>query len=198
MKNLSTSPGPDAAPAVVWLYTPADDKAMTACDTNIFRNEQVGIALKKFRCYRVNVEEIGNRELREEYLRGAPTFRFFTPAGEQIGQVTGKKALSLSGFSSMLERSWDLSYTVRLKAYTKNMTRILGRLDKLSAQAQILEQDRARLVAKPNPRKAQKLEREAEELKAEKDQLAEDERELLAGIQLRPEFRPTEQASLDR
>ncbi len=198
MKDLSLNPGADATPAVVWLYTPADEKAMRACDTNIFRNERIGIALKKFRCYRVNIEEIDSREIREEYLRAAPSFLFFDPAGDQTAHLTGRKAMSLSGFSSVVGKTWNLSFTVKLKPYTKDMTNILDRLDKVNGRTQILEQSRARLDSKPNARKKRKLQAEAETLRAEKETIVEDEQEILASVELRSKYRPAEQASLDR
>ena len=198
MKDLSVNPGPDATPAVVWLYTPADEKALTALNSTVFQNERVGIAMKKFRCLRVNVEEIDNREIREEYLRTAPSFIFFDPAGGPLAELSGKRATSLSNFSSALEKVWNQSFTVSLKSYTTDVTGVLNELDKINSKVQILEQNQARIKAKPNARKQRKLKAEAEALRAEKEAVLEKEQEILAGVELRPEFRPEEQAVLDR
>lgn len=188
----------DSVPAVVWFYSPDDDKSLRAVDGNIFQNERVGLALKKFRCFRVNVLEIPSAELREKYEKAAPSFMFFDPNGDQVAEVSGKRAESLSGFSGVMERTWDSCFSVSLKQYTKGMTKILDRLDRLDSQRQALERDRARLEERPNPAKQRKLAGEEEELKAELAQLAEDEKALLTDIELRPEYRPTEEASLRR
>jgi hypothetical protein len=198
MKNLSANPGSGDIPAIVWLYTPADDKTVQACNANIFQNERVGIALKKFRTYRVNVEEIDNAELRKEYMRAAPAFLFFDPSGDQVAKLGGKKATSLSGFSSVMGKTWNMSFTVKLKPYTKNMTNILDRLDKINGRTQIMEQSKARLDSKPNAMKQRKLQAQAETLRAEKEAVVEDEQEILASVELRSKFRPEEQAALDR
>jgi len=198
MKDLSINPGPDSIPAVVWLYTPADEKALNAINTKVFQNERVGIAMKKFRCYRVNVEEIENREIREEYLRSAPSFIFFDPAGDAVAKLSGKQASSLSAFSGSVGKAWNQSFTVKLKPYTKRMTNILNRLDKLNGRTQIMEQGQARLDNKPNAVKKRKLQAEAETLRAEKEAILTDEQEILASVELRSRYRPEEQASLDR
>lgn len=183
---------------MVWLYTPADEKSMNAINSKVFQNERVGIAMKKFRCYRVNVEEIDNREIREEYLRSAPSFIFFDPAGDAVAQVSGKRAASLSAFSGTMGKAWNQSFTVKLKPYTKKMTNILDRLDKINGRTQIMEQSRARLDRKPNAMKRRKLQAQAETLRTEKETILEDEQEILASVELRSKYRPAEQASLDR
>lgn len=171
---------------------------MNAINSKVFQNERVGIAMKKFRCYRVNVEEIGNRELREEYLRTAPSFLFFDPAGDAVAELKGKRASSLSTFSACVEKTWNQSFTVRMKPYIKQITEILTRLDKLNGSVQIQEQAEARQDSKPNALKQRKLEAQAEELRAEREAILADEREVLASVELRSRYRPAEQASLDR
>ena len=198
MKQMMGDLSDDSTPAVVWFYSPADEKALKAVDGNIMQNERVGIALKKFRCFRVNVLEIPSAELRAKYERTSPSFMFFDPSGEKAAEVSGKRAMSLSGFSNMMERTWNLSFTVNLKDYSKQMTKILDRLDRLDSQRQALDRDRARLVERPNPAKQRKLASEEEELQEEMAKLTEDEKEVLTGIELRPAYRSAEEASLRR
>ena len=180
----------DSTPAVVWLFRADDDKANQSCNTNIFQNEQVGIALKKFRCYRVDVDAIPDDRVRKEYEKQSPAFFFYDPAGETVAKVGGRRATSLSGFSSGMDRTWNTSFTVKLRGYTKQMTRILDRMDRLDGQKQILAQGKSRLAQKPNPRKQRELDREEQELKGKEAKVLEDEQQVLASVALRPAYLP--------
>ncbi len=178
----------DDSPSVVWIYRADDDKANQACNANIFQNEQVGIALKKFRCYRVDVDAIPDDRVRKTYEKMSPSFLFFDPAGDGVAKAQGRRATSLSGFSSAMERTWNTSFAQKLRGYTKQMTRILDRMDRLDGQKQILSQNRTRLAQKPNPRKQRALDREAEELKGEEEKVLQDEQKLLESVAVRPQF----------
>ena len=191
---MSAESGGDPSPAVVWLYDPADDKSNRALEANTFRNEQVALALKKFKRYRVNVREIDQRELREEYSKNLPAFRFFDPSGTQVSKVAGRKALSLSGFSANMEKTWNLSFESRLKAFSRGMVKILDRLDKFQARKTQHAADQDRLKAKPNPRKRIALAREAAELAEEEKEILADEQALLEGVKIRAAFAPDEVA----
>jgi hypothetical protein len=180
----------DSTPAVVWLFRADDDKANQACNANIFQNEQVGIALKKFRCYRVDVDAIPDDRVRKEYEKQSPAFFFFDPAGEKVASAVGRRATSLSGFSSAMERTWNTSFTVKLRGYTKKMTRILDRMDRLDGQKQILSQNKARLAQKPNPRKQREVDQEEKQLKEAEAKVLEDEQKILESVALRPQYVP--------
>jgi hypothetical protein len=197
LEKLSTN-NDDPTPAVVWMYDPTDDKANRALESTTFQNEQIALALKKFRRFRVNVEEIGNRELREEYSKRLPAFHFFDPSGASIGEIAGRKATSLSGFSSMLDKTWKLSFESRMKTFARGMTKILDELDKLEAKKLLHAQGLERLKDKPNPRKERSLAKEGEELKQLEESILSDEKELLESVKIRPEFLSEESAAGER
>ncbi|MHC4471182.1 MAG: hypothetical protein ACYS99_09485 [Planctomycetota bacterium] len=180
----------DSTPAVVWLYEADDDKTNQSCNANIFQNEPVGLALKKFRCYRVDVNAIADDRIRKEYEKQAPAFLFYDPAGEQVSKAQGRKVTSLSGFTGAMERTWKTSYKVNLRTYTKKMARILDRIDQITGKKQVLAQSKTRLISKPNPRKQKTLEQEERKLKAEEEKVFAEERELLASVQLRAQYQP--------
>ena len=188
LEKMSVNSGGTDRPAVVWFYSPEDVQVNEGCDQKIFANEQVGLALQMVNCYRVDVDSIRNETIREEYARDLPAFHFFDPAGEELARLSGKRANSLSGFSSLLTKLWSKSFTVALKSYTKEMARILNRLDKITAEKQILDADLARLAERPNPRKQAKLDRELEEIEKESADLLADETELKESIALRSEY----------
>lgn len=193
LRQLSSDVSADSTPAVVWLYSPEEEDANQRCNSNIFQNEQVGLALKKFRTLRVNVLEIQHNELREEYSKTAPAFYFFDPAGEEIGKVQGKDATSLSDFSKLMERTWNTSYETKLRKYTKSMTRLLDQLDRIDAKKQNLEREKERLAEKPNPRKQRKLSAEEEELQKAMDSFNESEQKLLETVKLRSKYLPDDE-----
>jgi hypothetical protein len=174
-------------PAVVWVYDPEDEKLNENCSNTIFQNEGIGLALKKFRTLRVDVKTITSERIREQYDR-TPAFHFYDPKGELLGKVEGKASASLSKFSSLVNASWNRCFTVRLKDYQKQMTKILDRLDRYDGQKQILDRDLAKLAEKPNPRKKRQLEKEAAELEELAKEIAEDEQGVLTGVELREEY----------
>jgi uncharacterized protein YxjI len=177
----------DSKPAVVWVYRPEDEQVNENISSNILENEGVGIAMKKFRTYRVNWHDMPTESLKEEY-RHTPAFFFFDPAGEKILQIDGKKVDSLSTFSKALNATWRKSFGSSLRSYQKSMTKILDRLDRVDGQKQVLEQNKARLAEKPNPRKQRALEKEEAELEEQMAEIAKDEQKLLASVEVRSEF----------
>lgn len=190
MEDLYKNVSADNRPAVVWIYDPEDDSANQRCEANIFRNEQVGIALKKFRTLRIDVDAISSQKIREEYAKRAPSFHFFDPKGEFLTKVEGKKATSLSSFSRLMDKTWNKSYNTKLRTYAKGMTKILDRLDRLTGKKTILTQQLARLAQKPNPRKAAALKKTETALAKEEAKILEDEQTILAKVALRPQYLP--------
>jgi hypothetical protein len=72
------------------------------------------------------------------------------------------------------------------------MTKILDRLDRVDGRLQVMEQSRARLAAKPNPRKQRALDKEDAELQKTRSKIESDEQTLLASVTVRPEHLPRE------
>ena len=193
LRKLSSDVGSDNTPAVVWMYSPDEEKANQRLNSNIFQNEQVGLAMKKFRTLRVNVLEIDHNELRAEYSKNAPAFYFFDPAGGEIGKVAGKKATSLSGFTKLMEKSWNTSYETKLRKYTKSMTKLLDQLDRIDAKKQNLERNKERLALKPNAGKQRKLSAEEEQLQKDMETFNQSEQKLLETVKLRSKYLPDDQ-----
>ena len=73
--------GPNVRPTVVWFYRPEEIEENDKLEANLFQNETVGLAFKRFHTFRVNVETIDREELAKRYAK-TPAFRFFDPAGE--------------------------------------------------------------------------------------------------------------------
>jgi hypothetical protein len=197
IKNLFGELKPGNQPTVVWLYDPTNEKVNRNIEGTIFRNEPVGIALKHFNCMKVNVQEIPNEELQKKYLRETPAFYFFDPSAKLLANLTGKRANSLSGFSKLMEVTWDKSFTMTLKAFSKQYKEILDRFDKLDVQQQAVTRDKQKLEEKPNPQLKKEVEKAEAEIAAEKAKIEADEKKILETCALRPEFLPEKPAGSD-
>lgn len=194
MKELFPELKKDNKPTVVWFCDVADDKTNRNIDGKIFKNEPMGIALKRFNCLRVNVLELPEGDLKNEYVKLAPAFLFFDPAAEPVSKpLSGKRATSLGAFSSLVEKTWSKTFTMKFKAYKDGYTKILGLMDKADLQKTKIEKDKARLAEKPNPAKQRKLQQEEEDLKEQMAEIDKQEKELIEACALRAEFLPPEE-----
>ena len=93
-----------------------------------------------------------------------------------------------------MEKVWAASYDLQLKAYVKEMMKILDRLDKVGQKKTAIERDRARLVKKPNARKQRALEAEEAKLVKEQARIADAEKKVVERVQLKEMYRATEAA----
>jgi hypothetical protein len=179
------------------MYHPGNAEMNQNCESKIFQNEPVGIALRMFRTYRVNVAEIRDETIRKEY-EDTPAFHFFDPAGKPLFELSGRKVDSLSKFDSALDKVWRVSFKTRRDAYARGMKNVLDELDKLSGQQTIYDQDVARNAERPSPRKTRALEKdkaELEELAAEIEQM---EKDLKDTVELREEYLPEDDEVADK
>jgi hypothetical protein len=166
-----------------------DDKTNQKIEGTIFQNEKMGLALKRFNCYRVDVRNLPEGDLKNEYLRKIG-FYFYDPAGKQALQpLLGKRSSSLSTFSSYVEKIFDQSFTMRFDPFVKEMTVVLNMLDAVDIIDQAITL--AQKDGPPtNPRDKRKLEKDIAERDAKKKEVAEYEAEVLAKCTLRPEYLP--------
>jgi hypothetical protein len=189
--DLTKKLDPSNMPTVVWFCDVTDDKGNTKIEGTIFQNEDVGLAMKRFRCFKVDVRSMPEGDLKEKYLARELGFHFFDPAGQPaLRPLTGKRADSLSTFSSYVDKVWDASYTMRLKDYQKGMKNVLDELDRLDVSQQDVDRKAKRLEEKPNPRLQRELDKAKEELAEGKKKVEEMEKEVVAQCVLKPEFLP--------
>lgn len=185
-------------PTVVWLADISDDATIKKIDGAIMGNENVGIGLKRFNCFRLSVLDIADADLRDKYSREAPAFYFFDPAGGFVKKVTGKRAESLSSFQKLMEYTWDKSFTTRMKQFQKDMKNILDGLDKIDIKRQALDRDKAKLEERPNPGLARQVKAAEDEMDEMKKAIEEEEKTIFDACTLRPEFLPKEAAAEER
>jgi len=190
VKELFSEVKPGSQPTVVWVFDPADEQGATKINGAIFGNENVGIALKHFNCLKVNAQEIPNEELKTKYLKEVPAFYFFDPAAKPVADVSGKRASSLSGFSKLMELTWDKSFTMTLKEFSKAYKEILDAFDKLDVKQQAVTRDKQKLEEKPDPKLKKEVEAAEAEIATEKKKIEDDEKAVLEKCALKPEYLP--------
>jgi hypothetical protein len=189
VKDLFSELKPSNQPTVVWMTDITDEKGNQKIEGTIFQNEKMGLALKRFNCYRVNLRNLPEGDLKEEYLR-KPGFLFFDPAGQPtLRPLIGKRASSLSTFSSYVEKVFDQSFTMRFDGFVKEMTVVLNMLDAVDIIDQAITQAQKDGPV-TNPRDKRKLEKDIAERDEKKKEVEEYEAEVMAKCSLRPEYLP--------
>ena len=173
-------------PVVVWIYDPENDKVNQGLESKVFYDEKVGLALKQFVCLKGDVETIPDERLMKKTRRKTPIFYFFDPAGKPFDTLTGKRATSRSGFTSRLEKLWELSYDMKLRVYAKKMSSLLDRMDKLAEKRKQLESKMARAASSPS--KYAGLQKQEEKLKKAEAKLLDEEQKIFDACKLRPEY----------
>jgi hypothetical protein len=177
-----------ARPTIVWFYSVEDDRANQVCEGTIFQNEQIGLSLKRFRCVRIDVDEISDSKLRTQY-DNTPSFVVYDPKGETVAKLEGRSATSTSRFSGMVRQAWGKLFTMKQKDFVKSMTKILDRMDRVSSQQQVLTAKKQRAEKKGNRAKLAAIAREEAELNAVLAEVQDDETAILERCQLRAEYR---------
>jgi hypothetical protein len=189
VKDLFAELKPSNQPTVVWVVDITDEKGNQKIEGTIFQNEKMGLSLKRFNCFKVNVRNLPEGDLKEEYLRKTG-FLFYDPAGKPVLQpLLGKRASSLSTFSPYVEKVFDQSFTMRFDAFVKEMTVVLNKLDAVDIIDKAIAQAQKDGPV-TNPRDKRKLEKDIAERDAKKKEVEEYEAEVVAKCTLRPEYLP--------
>ena len=188
LKTLFPQLTKSSQPTVVWFQDLEDEKVITRIDGSIFQNENIGLTMKRFNCYKVDIHGIPDGDIKKKYMKQAG-FHFFDPKGDAIGKpLTGKRSTSLSGFSSAIERVWTKVFTMKLKAYQKLMKHVLDGFDKVDSKKQVLDKQLERLAKKPNPAKKAQIEKELAVLDEAKKKVEEEEKGVFEECTLRPDY----------
>ena len=186
------------SPSIVWFQDVSDDKTIKKIDGAIMGNEKVGIALKRFNCYRVNVLDLPEGDMKKKYEKQTPAFYFFDPSAKLVKRVVGKRATSLSSVNKLIEYTWNKSFTKPIKKFAKAYKGILDALDKYDVKRQSVERDRAKLDERPNRTVEKKVKKLEEKLAELRKKIEEDEQEIIASCQLKPAFLPEEETADSR
>jgi hypothetical protein len=194
LKTLFPEITNSSKPTVVWMQDLEEEKDITKANA-IFQNENIGLAMKRFNCFKVDAQGIPDGDVKEKYLREIG-FHFFDPKGDPVGKpIVGKRATSMSSFNRALERTWNKVFTMSVKDYQKQMKKVLDGFDKVDIKKQAIDRDRAKLAERPNPAKAKKLERDQAEMDKMRKGVEDMEKEIFEECALKPEFLEKEEGA---
>ena len=149
---------------------------------------KIGLAMKRFKCLKANIESIADARMSRDLQRRVPIFYLYDPAAKLFTKLEGKKACSRSRFYGAVEKLWKASFEMKLKDFTKKMTKILDAIDKIEKQKELLAAKKARAAGKAA--KLGALNRQERKLKEEEKKVQADEAEVLESCKRRPEFLP--------
>jgi hypothetical protein len=173
---------------IVWFFSLEDEKANKNLETGIFADEPTALAMRMFKCVKINIDSVTDADLRGKY-GNTPTFVSMDPKGEEIALVSAKSATSRSRFKSFLTKSWTYLFEMSQKDFTKPMGKILDRLDKVSGKKTVLNAKKQRLAKRPNPAKQRALAREEAELNEIETEITRDEEAIKKSCLLKEKFR---------
>jgi hypothetical protein len=185
-------PDPDEAnlPTVVWLCEPSELRVVVKINLSTFNSELHVIPLRRFHCYRVDLESLPEGDLRTAYLENAPAFYFFDPAGELVKKVERKRATSQNVFRIMTEQTWTRSFTMEIRAFLKRTTAILDRLVIPPADHGGMDSTLKELETSPDPARAAAVGKKMAKLTESRREIEKEEQALRASCTLRPEYLP--------
>ncbi len=172
---------------IIWFFSLENDKANKNLESGIFADEPTALAMRKFKRVKIDVETITDPKLRRKY-GDTPCFISMDPLGNEIAMVAGKSATSRSRFKTFLGKTWKTLFDTAQKAFVKQMTGILNRLDKVSGKMTVLKAKETRLAKKPNASKARALAKEKAVLTAQETKIKSDEEEIKKSCKLKKEF----------
>ena len=185
--------GGDPAAMIVWFYSLENEKENRNLETGIFADEPTALAMKIFTRIKIDIETVSDPELRRKYGR-TPCFVSIDPNGDELEMVKGKSATSRSRFKSFLVKTWTCLYEMKQKAFVKQMTKILDRLDKVSGKKTVLNAKKARLAKRPNAAKQRALAKEEAALTEAETSIQRDEAAVKRSCKLKMSFRAGEPA----
>lgn len=148
-------------------------------DKVIFGSDEVGLALRCFRC--VHVDIAGDTEAQTKFGRKLPLFYAYDEKGKQVGEASlaGYKA-AIGPVMTLLEKAAAGYVKPMLASWVKDYREVVRELENLDGKRKVLEGRRARA----DDKKKVLLTAEAKELDIEEVRLLTAEKELLASVKL--------------
>ena len=167
---------------MLYLYdSGAGARKIQNFETTLFKNEQLALAMKPFRCLKLDVAK--DPVARERYGSKLPRFITFNAKGQQVSEVAlrGYKA-SARPVLGVLVKTAKGHGEMPLTTFVKLYRTFLNDLDKLEDRKGTFAQKKARAEAKGSASKLKKLAKEESRIARDERDLLARERELLKGV----------------
>jgi hypothetical protein len=168
-------------PSLLYLYD--DQPKREQFEATLFANESLGIALRCFRCGRVDVTK--DDEAMAEFGKHLPLFVAYDAKGKRIGQVEMKDyKATTNALDQLLGKAAKRGTKLSMDAFTKAYRSFLNEVSVLEGRKRDLAGKQERAVDAPD--KLKKLEKDATELADDEAKLMEQEKKLLADAEIPP------------
>jgi len=187
---------------LIYVTNTRDGKKVTTFETAIFKNESIGIALKLFRCLKVDLAR--DKHAKSIYGDKVPQFIAFDAKGQRVDEVYMRDyKCKTEPLMKLLVKTSKGHGKLPLKAFVKKYRGFLIELDKLEGKKGVLAKKKQRLlggaakaqkpgqspaakvdpkakVSKRTQKKLEKVDKEEKLLAKKEEALMKSEKEILA------------------
>jgi hypothetical protein len=176
------SQGAVRADRPMMVYITAEDptsKTVRKLEDVVFRNEQLGIGAKFFRCIKISPNHAMQDRLLKDAGRYTPRI-IFLKRDYTVSAVMQKTKLSAGKMLKAMKLIVKAEYVNKFDKMVRGYGKLLNERDRLESKKSQLADARARLQDKPSASKAKKLARDEREWQENMDAWSAKEKELLA------------------
>jgi hypothetical protein len=171
-------------PAVLYLFDPkSDERKFKQYEQITFNNDELGVALRCFRCVRLDVTK--ETEFVTKYGAQVPLFVAFDDEGKKAGEVvqTGYKA-GVNAVVQLLEKAAN-HMKPSLSTFVQGYHDVVRDLEMLDGKRKLLADKKSNLSAKDTAKRAE-IDKESKALDAEEKDLLAKEKTLLEQAKVQP------------
>lgn len=112
-------------PSLIYVAREGDAKM----EKGLFGDENLVLASRFFRCYRIDAKDIPAGKISEKYLlKGTPTFIILDAKGNEV--IKNKKKVSTKWINSKLKKQFAADFRAKLRAHIKKLSDWLDDLEK--------------------------------------------------------------------
>jgi len=130
---------------LIYVTNTRDGKKVTTFETAIFKNESIGIALKLFRCLKVDLAK--DKQAKSIYGDKVPLFIAFDAKGQRVDEVYMRDyKCKTDPVMKLLIKASKGHGKLPLKAFVKKYRGFLIELDKLEGKKGVLAKKKQRLL----------------------------------------------------
>lgn len=155
-----------------------EDKDVRKLESVVFASETVAVGTKFFDCYKVAAGSALQDRILKEAGRFTPRL-VLLDRDYKVDKVLQRSGISGGKLIRAMKGVVRKEYENRFDTMVRDYIKLLNELDRLEGRKAKIADDRQRLAAKPNASKARRVDRDEKEYKAEMEEWAKKEAELL-------------------
>ncbi len=116
-------------PSLVYVFRTADQDKLEELELKMFGTEDIVLASRFFRCYRISDSDLPNDKIRQKYLRkSGPTLIILDAKGNEVAK--NKKKASKSWVFSKLKQQFSSDFGEKITKHIKKLSDWLDDLEK--------------------------------------------------------------------